>query len=351
MTGKLCDQGLNTLEQRFQALREQAGGLREVSGRSWRPRPRELSLAIAALRPPREARYARRPQAWGCETLPQHLFSAIPDLLTVHDRDFSIIMSNWHGYESVPEAERQGQPKCYRVYHHRDRPCEPCHALEVLAAGQPVKLEKVDPVDGRVREVSAYPILDESGRVVLVVEHVRDITGRDLAAEALKASEGRFRTLIEDIPESLLLTDVHRTILAASRVAGAERLGKSLAEITGAISFDLFPPAVASRRREFVEQAVATGRPVRFEDARDNFYFDNHINPILDADGKVSMLSILAIDITDRKSAEQALKESEEPYRSLFGNMLNGFAYCKMFFDQNQPQDSSTLTSTVPSKL
>ena len=144
-------------------------------------------------------------------------------------------MSNWHGYESVPEAERHGQPKCYRVYHHRDRPCEDCHVLEVLATGQPVKVEKVNPVDGRVREVSAYPIRDESGRVVLVVEHVRDITDRHLAEQALKESEGRFRTLIEDSPESLFLTDVQGTILAASRVAAreaGERIGRGHRQIS-----------------------------------------------------------------------------------------------------------------------
>jgi PAS domain S-box-containing protein len=238
----------------------------------------------------------------------RHVLNAIPDLLTVHDQDFNTILSNWHGYESVPEAERQGRPKCYRVYHHREQPCDHCHAVEVMATGQPLKVTKVNSADGRVREVSAFPIRDESGRVVLVVEHLRDITELHRAAEALKESEGRFRTLIEDSPETLFLIDVQGTILAASRVT-ARRLGKNLEEVVGAALSDLFCPEVAARRRQFVEQAVATGRPVRFEDARDNFYFDNHINPLLDADGKVSRLSILGIDITDRKNAEQALKE------------------------------------------
>ena len=52
-------------------------------------------------------------------------------------------MSNWHRPE-VPEEMRRGQPKCYRVYHHRDRPCEDCHVLEVFATGQPQKAEKTN---------------------------------------------------------------------------------------------------------------------------------------------------------------------------------------------------------------
>ena len=190
-----------------------------------------------------------------------HVFNAIPDLLTVHDRDFNTIMSNWHGYESVPEAERRGQPKCYRVYHHRDRPCDDCHALEVLATGQPVKVTKVNPVDGRVREVSAYPVRDESGRVVLVVEHVRDITDRHLAEQALKESEGRFRTLIEDSPESLFLTDVQGTILAASRVA-AQRLGKKLAEVIGADQLlSIFPRRWPPGAGRYLSKSSPPGDP------------------------------------------------------------------------------------------
>lgn len=46
-----------------------------------------------------------------------------------------------------------------------------------------------------------------------------------------------------------------------------------------------------------------------------------------------------ALGVTGRKDAEEALREIEDRYRSLFENMLNGFAYCKMVFDQGQPQD------------
>ena len=62
MTRKLLDQPLDLLEQRFQALRDQAGGLPEACRQELEPALQELSQAIAALRAAREAGGARRKQ-------------------------------------------------------------------------------------------------------------------------------------------------------------------------------------------------------------------------------------------------------------------------------------------------
>ena len=63
-------------------------------------------------------------------------------------------------------------------------------------------------------------------------------------------------------------------------------------------------------------------------------------SPLKDANKKVTGVVQVTVDISDRKRAEEALQESEKRYRSLFENMLDGFAYCKMLYDdQGRPVD------------
>ena len=51
-----------------------------------------------------------------------------------------------------------------------------------------------------------------------------------------------------------------------------------------------------------------------------------------------------------RARMESKLVESQEHYRSLFNNMLNGFAYCRMLFEQDRPRDFIYLDVNTPSK-
>ena len=54
-----------------------------------------------------------------------------------------------------------------------------------------------------------------------------------------------------------------------------------------------------------------------------------------DESGRIIRSVGMVHDITERKQAEEALKESESRYHSLFDNMTEGYAYCKMLFDNN----------------
>jgi PAS domain S-box-containing protein len=58
-------------------------------------------------------------------------------------------------------------------------------------------------------------------------------------------------------------------------------------------------------------------------------------NPIIDEDGEIHGGICICEDITERKHSEDELKQSEDKYRSLFTNMINGFAYNKIIVDNN----------------
>lgn len=60
---------------------------------------------------------------------------------------------------------------------------------------------------------------------------------------------------------------------------------------------------------------------------------------ISDAWGKPVKMIGIVMDITDRKRSEELLQESNERHRSLFNNMLNGVAYCRMIFEDGRPVD------------
>ena len=74
-----------------------------------------------------------------------------------------------------------------------DEPCEICSARPVFETGKMSEQEMINPADGRIREVRAFPIKDPQGHVSYVIEYVRDITDRKRIEEALRESEEKYR--------------------------------------------------------------------------------------------------------------------------------------------------------------
>ena len=76
-----------------------------------------------------------------------------------------------------------------------------------------------------------------------------------------------------------------------------------------------FPPELRARRKARNEPSIAERKSARFEDERDDTWFDNSLYPILDDEGNVAKIAIFSYDITTLKRAEAALRRNLEEER------------------------------------
>lgn len=119
----------------------------------------------------------------------QSVLEAVPDLLIVIDREYKIRYSNFKGHDLIVPLEGDLRQTCYGRFKRLNAPCEDCSAASVFREGKSAEREMINPADGRIREVRAFPIFDAYGEVNRVVEYVRDITDSKRMEEAFHKTQ------------------------------------------------------------------------------------------------------------------------------------------------------------------
>ena len=112
----------------------------------------------------------------------QAIFDGITDGLIIVDRDFRVIAVNKSEAAFLGREPREliGRP-CYEVYCRGDVACEACPAHETFATGKPVLVSKLHHTKGYHRkgvDVYTFPVKDEDGRTVQVIQYIKDVTER-----------------------------------------------------------------------------------------------------------------------------------------------------------------------------
>jgi two-component system, cell cycle sensor histidine kinase and response regulator CckA len=117
------------------------------------------------------------------------LLDAIPDNLTLHSPDLSIIWANKGVAEGLGKeiSELIGK-NCYRLWHKRSTPCEVCPVQRSFLSGNMENDISIS-FDGRMWDIRAVPIKDEKGAVINVIELSRDITEHRRLEEQLRQAQ------------------------------------------------------------------------------------------------------------------------------------------------------------------
>jgi len=152
---------------------------------------------------------------------------------------------------------------------------------------------------------------------------VRDITERKKAEEALRASENLLKSQFENSPDMILTISPELKILTMNHTPGKR---VTLEDAIGSDALSHIPPSEKESIREKLMECLKTGEKTEFEHTiLGGAQINARIVP-LKKDSVVERLMIISTDITQRKKAEDALRESEERYRKLVENAPEGIA-------------------------
>ena len=129
------------------------------------------------------------------------------------------------------------------------------------------------------------------------------------------SKSARFKSLVDNLPVSVIHKDVEGRVVFANRqyfqTAGVE----SMAPILGRTDADMFAPEFAAKFRTddiWVMQTRQTFRDVEAHPAQQHVYVETIKAPLLDDDGKLLGVQCIFWDVTDRKLAEEALRQAKE---------------------------------------
>ncbi len=167
------------------------------------------------------------------------------------------------------------------------------------------------------------PEFNPDGTVGSVLGVSRDITDRKRAEKALQRSEERLRNLVETTSDWVWEIDENGFYTYASPKV-SELLGYTVQELQGKTSFEFMPYREARRIANFYSQIVTVQEPFSCLKTTRR-HKDGHLVvmetsgvPVFDGDGKFCGYRGISRDITDRKQIEEALKESQQKYQTLF---------------------------------
>ena len=172
------------------------------------------------------------------------------------------------------------------------------------------------------------PLRDESGVLIGLVGVMEDITERIEAEEALKTNQRLLETVFNTIPHSLFVRDANSVFLMVNSKL-ANRYGLEPEDFIGLHVTEL-PFATEAQRQQFLKEdqkVLRTGRqtineeyPVVQTDGQTKI-FTSSTQPLRSETGEIIGLVGVAEEITERKGAERALRESRDQLRIITDNL------------------------------
>jgi PAS domain S-box-containing protein len=176
--------------------------------------------------------------------------------------------------------------------------------------------------DGSVRivESRAQVIPEQNGSPLRMIGTMRDVTDQVHFERALRESQERLHAIITSV-DMVICRSTCNGIILLSEGKGLAAVGLRPGEVVGRSIFDLYPqdaPAAEAARR------ALSGEDVSVTLNTNGVYWETRYSPLRDQNGELVGATGVAIDISERLHAEEALRQAEKKYRSIFEHAVEG---------------------------
>ncbi len=253
----------------------------------------------------------------------ERTFDTIPDVVTILSTGHTILRANKAAAElfGVKPEDLVGR-KCYEVFHKLGIPPDTCPHEKLLRDGREHHEEISEGSLGRMFWISDTPLTDKSGGLVGSVHVAREITETRRAEKAVRASEARYRAIVDNQPVAVCRWLPDTTLTYANewyvrfvthgdhKIIGESWLNwvpEEERDTVAAIYRDL---AVKPRVFSYEHAVIGEEGEIR--------WFAWTDVPICDEKGNLVEFQSVGSDITERKAMEDALRASEQRFRDIF---------------------------------
>ncbi len=263
------------------------------------------------------------------------IFASIQDGISVVDKDLTILqvnstMERWYA-DAMPLVGK----KCFQVYRDSATPCQKCPTLDAMNTGQPGY--RIVPKRGPHRSITgwldlySFPLVEEAtGEVEGIIEYIRDITDRKESQDNLEYEHERFQLLAHNAPFGMLIL---------SEPGDFEYMNPKFIELFG---YDLqeIPNSRTWLKLAYPEEEyrhkVISAWIQEFRDAKPGEMYPRRFT-VTCKDGSQKIIQFRTVklsrgryvvtceDVTERTRALQALRESEQKYRTIIDTIADGY--------------------------
>ncbi len=254
------------------------------------------------------------------------ILDTLTELIALQDTNHRIIWANkpaHSAYECVTTKNEGIEGNyCYEIWTDENKPCDNCPLAKALESGK-IEEEEITTLDGRKWLIKGYPIKNDKGKVIKLLEVLRETTEKKKLEQALRDSQELYKTLIDTSPYAVTVIDLKGEITYASERTLSMLGYKNLGELLGKNAFDLIDPSDRKRAKSNLEKALKKGRIKNLEYKmleKDGATFTGELNASLirNEKGEPQAFVVTTRNITKQKEDERKLKEREAYNFALF---------------------------------